>query len=374
VRRYRKYRAYRNRGSERARAHIAARYELSREFGGIDREIEQFFLALQPNVLDSLLREYGEKYGVKAEVYARETYPKWRSGTVKMSGQTALRLLNLIPPHLPDERRYELFKKLRAHHIERTTITVRTDLHTWREQVEPAVASVVDRARYHNLPRRVLAKAKWLASGDMESYNRLLGRVEEEDAKLRIRLLSEELERIRYLIDSTEGKRTVRHTIRLPYGDVLVEIVGPRRGFFARFTSQPARGANMNKKDNALIRLDHEGKSVARPSENVLDAALADLTSDERARLKAKVIEERIRLDATAKEAEQRFLNSTRDMSNTLKLSQEMDRNVASDYEIRSRFETASGTTDVHIKRSKNLATIVVVVVIGIVLLVLLLR
>ena len=130
----------------------------------------------------------------------------------------------------------------------------------------------------------------------------------------------------------------------------------------------------MNKKDNALIRLDHEGKSVARPSENVLDAALADLTSDERARLKAKVIEERIRLDATAKEAEQRFLNSTRDMSNTLKLSQEMDRNVASDYEIRSRFETASGTTDVHIKRSKNLATIVVVVVIGIVLLVLLLR
>ncbi len=51
---------------------------------------------------------YAQKYGKGPASYAEKTYSSWKSGSVGMSGQTARRVLEIVPAILPRETRLEL--------------------------------------------------------------------------------------------------------------------------------------------------------------------------------------------------------------------------------------------------------------------------
>ena|ERR1700740_253554 len=85
---YRNHRKGRFRYSA-AHQHISERGTLSAQFAGIDRDIEKIFLNLQGAAKASIFERYGKAFGQSAREYAENTYEKWKTGKVKLSGQTA---------------------------------------------------------------------------------------------------------------------------------------------------------------------------------------------------------------------------------------------------------------------------------------------
>src|SRR5690606_33282474 len=97
-------------------------------FGDAVADMRGAFLALEEDALDSLMSDYGAIHGEAAERYARKTFPSWKSGSTKLSGQTLERLVELIQPYLEPEQRHSiLIKVLDKHKRSGTHRTIRVN-------------------------------------------------------------------------------------------------------------------------------------------------------------------------------------------------------------------------------------------------------
>lgn len=204
--------------------HVSQRQQLTNMFAGIDKDIQKIFFALNAQSLDALLKKYGSLHGKNAEKYARKTFPKWKSGQTALSGQTAERLLNLIPPYLPKNKKYELIKKLRNHYLRKLTKHVSTTHDEWKIDVIPTVNELIKVSSEFKLPESLLQRAVWLADGDVDAANRILASVELEEAKVRANYLAVEFKRIQSLVDHIPHTQSIRHAIELPQGTINVVI------------------------------------------------------------------------------------------------------------------------------------------------------
>ena len=208
---------------------VSKRQELSSTFGGIDRDVERLFLNLNREDLDELLEYYEEEHGRAAANYARNTYPKWKRGSVQLSGQTAERLLNLLPPLLPFDTRYELVKKLRKANFRKLTRSVHTTPGAWREAVGPAIADVVNHGSSANIKEGVKQRVAWLADGDVAAAEKLMLAAEQDEAITRLAYLNAEFARMDAMIARMGDYQTsVSHLIELPQGSVHVHITIPK--------------------------------------------------------------------------------------------------------------------------------------------------
>lgn len=110
--------------------------------------------------------------------------------------------------------------------------------------------------------------------------------------------------------------------------------------------------------------------TVTRPG-NLLDSALAHLPQEQQLSLMQKALEKKLEIDAKAVEADQRHRASSVDMANTIHQVRALENSTRSDYTVRADYETASGRTNVEIRKSNNTVIIVIAVVIGILVLIL---
>jgi hypothetical protein len=174
--RYRRYRSrYRDIGIERAMQHIQEARELSRELGGTDEDVKEYFFSLRPSQLLRILDAYEGLYGKEARKYAEETIPAWRSGRRKMSGQNAARLFHLLPRFMPLERKYALVESLWTKFAPRSEYSVcfgrNADARAITELVRNHVNQTVNE---HNIPDNLQRRFKWLADGDSQVMQQLL--------------------------------------------------------------------------------------------------------------------------------------------------------------------------------------------------------
>ena len=371
--------AYRRRGRRSRRYYsygISQRAELTYLFRGLDVEVQDIFLNMDGFQLTRLLTEYKRQHGGSAASYARRTFPKWKSGSVQMSGMVRERLLNLVPLFMSEAGRFDLIRKMRSNYIKPTSIRLEVPADSWEDEVIPAVNSVVEQSQYDNLPAEVVARARWLAAGDNQALREAIARLEAEEARIKVAQLHVEFDRIRRLLSEAENAKSVSHTIELPQGTIHVTIKRERRGAAARLLAVFSERKAMpdDSKGGDLVRRSNSGGSLARRSPNILDAAFGQMSEDQIQQLRVKAVEEKLRLDVQEKEAEQRTVNSERDVDRTIRLANELDRSIKTDYDVRSKVNTASGTTDIHIKSNKNMATVIAVVVVVIVVLLLLFR
>jgi hypothetical protein len=95
---YYRYRTWRSRGWRTQ--NISKYSKLTSLFGDAVGQIKKAFLDLDGEAREELLLDYGEIHGDSAERYARKTFVAWRSGEIKLSGQTMERLVELVPPYL----------------------------------------------------------------------------------------------------------------------------------------------------------------------------------------------------------------------------------------------------------------------------------
>jgi len=144
---------------------------------GLDEDVKEYFLSLPVEIRESVFSRYGYKYGESAKTYAINTFHKWRSGHVEMSGMIAERLFNLLPPIMSLKKKYELAEKLWKHyapweHIyESYTIGPYTNM----EKLVNEVAVKLDNSiRAYSIPEDLKNSFSWLAQDDIKVVEQLL--------------------------------------------------------------------------------------------------------------------------------------------------------------------------------------------------------
>lgn len=88
-------------------------------------------------------------------------------------------------------------------------------------------------------------------------------------------------------------------------------------------------------------------------AEDIVDNALHNLDEAQARRVTEKAADEIVRLAVEKRKAEHRNASAHEEMNNLVQNANLLDKQVG-DYRINSTFETASGTTNVEIKRSNN--------------------
>ncbi len=361
---YNRYRRRTNWGAY----HASQRSQLTYLFAGIDKDIESIFLNLDRASRESIFREYGKEYGQSAETYARNTYSKWKSGSTKLSGKTAERLLNLLPPFLSQSKRYELIKKLRDHYIKKihTNEYVTTSHELWKQDLMPVVNKVIERSSNFKLPEELQTRASWLSGGDAEGAIKILTSVEQEEAKLRTAYLDVEFKRIEQYVNIVQNTQAVSHTIDLPQGKIHVTIQQKKEPLINKIFGGKKMG---NDSRDLVPREELERALVQQQAKGeLLNLSFNDLTEKQKTALRERVLNEKLILEISQQKADQRFSDSTRDMANTIKAVKALEQASKSDYEVKSSFETASGSTNITVKKNNNTVVIVVAIVIGIII------
>ena len=357
-----------------ARYHQSKRQEVARLFGGIEHDILNVFLNLPSFAREGLLSRYGNKFGRPAEQHARKTYPDWKSGVVQPSAKTLERLLEFLPPFLSESQRFDLIRKLRTHHIKRKEMYLATTPGCWRDELSPIVHQLIEHGAQFELPQLVNEKATWLTNGDATAARKLLEAIDEEEARLRFSYVEEEFKRIDYLVENVKNAEPVKHRIELPQGIIVVTIQRKQKTTVQRIVELLSGGNIMDDEKDKLVPQNRpSGELAKRPTPgSLLNTSMENLTEDQKRKLADKVAEERLQLGVSAEKAEQRHYDSTRDMANTIRAADALERTTKSDFEVKGTFDTASGRTDIRIKKNNNTVIIVVAIVVGIIILMLL--
>ena len=184
---YRRYRRsyYSDIGHERARQHIEDYQRLELALGAAIRYVKQYFFSLPPHQLRIILDAYAQEHGSSARNYAERKIREWESGTVQMSGQTAARLFNLLPPRMPLATKYQIVEHLWKHAGPRSKKTWRVGLDTTLDQVLDVVRKhFEDVVANYRVPEDLERQFAWLAADDARVKQELLNHLQQYEKEL----------------------------------------------------------------------------------------------------------------------------------------------------------------------------------------------
>lgn len=217
------------------------RHRVSDSLGGIGDEVEDFFFGLDYRSLEAIFQSYSLKYGSGAEDYARRTYAKWKTGAVTPSGETLSRLIDLVPPHMPLERRHQLIRKLRTKHMadmkRNSRRYVTTTFIDWESDLRKILQEELVLGREDALSPTMMSTATWLNEGDAAASLRLIRAMEQAEVEVVQKALPVELDRLRRLVENANaaGQRvSVEHEIDLPHCRIRLSIQPPKRSLLER--------------------------------------------------------------------------------------------------------------------------------------------
>jgi hypothetical protein len=222
-------RGYRSRRTFRGYRHRAqgpSKYSaLSALFGPMVGQIRVAFLHLEEDALEELLEDYAAAHGKSAANYAEKTFPKWKSGVTKLSGQTMERLVELVPPYLSTDQRFELVTSvLKRHKPSIFTKTVRINVESPEagfKELDSVLASMTHEATLAYLPERVLDAAKWLNDDDVTVSRAMLAEAERRENDLVRAGAMKEIALLRRTIESGQVK-SASYSVTLPSGRLSV--------------------------------------------------------------------------------------------------------------------------------------------------------
>jgi hypothetical protein len=162
-------------GHQRALEHIREAEALSRELGGTDKDVKKYFFSLSPGELKKVFDDYGQKYGRLKQEYAEETFQRWKTGQVRMSGLVAGRLFNLLPPRMPLKNKYALVENLWKEYCPRSDkiILIGADANN-QEIIDTIQSYLLDTVVNYDIPSPLQRRFNWLSGGDVNVKQQLL--------------------------------------------------------------------------------------------------------------------------------------------------------------------------------------------------------
>ncbi|MCO6413217.1 MAG: hypothetical protein J5I92_10770 [Thiogranum sp.] len=222
-----RYRSHNRRsyGHERALEHIRAAEQLSRELGGTDEDVKNYFFSLDSHQLKHILDRYEAQYGKEARAYAEITLPKWKNGNVHMSGMVAERLFNLLPPTMPLEAKFRLTESLWKHAGPSSNKTYYIGLDANPDQVAQIVkAHLEDVVIRYQIPSAMEARFNWLAQGDVNVKQQLLNHFRQQEKALLSEALRVKLPVLLGHLRSENGQLTTHAAEILTVGKHVVNV------------------------------------------------------------------------------------------------------------------------------------------------------
>jgi hypothetical protein len=225
------YRGYRSWRSRQWRTYQPSKYTLlTRLFGDAVGEIRKAFLELDDDAKDELFLDYGVMHGDSAERYARKTFPAWRSGATKLSGQTMERLVELVPPYLPSSIRLRILKLVLVKNKPRGTFaTVKINVKEPNEgfallDAELSRMNIKDELAY--LPEKVMEAATWLYDNDVTAARAMLAEATKIENDMLKRNAIKEIELLKKTIKSGQIK-SANYNVEMPAGSLAVVATSP---------------------------------------------------------------------------------------------------------------------------------------------------
>ncbi len=224
-----KHARQRTAGMERALQHIGEYNALASRLGPIVDDIKKAFFGLSGADLARLLNIYEKQNGAKAANYARKTFGIWKAGQRKMSGQTAERLLNLVPKYLDFQQRYRMLNRLCDHHVtkRRVHVTINTKhpadgLSALKNHMEDFCN--IDTLKH--LPGHVMDTATWLHDSDIVATRALLSQIDKENSEAVHQVARKEFGRIRAIV-ARQDVSSISQVIEFPTGTISVSFKKP---------------------------------------------------------------------------------------------------------------------------------------------------
>lgn len=233
--RKRRYRSWRSRGW--SGSFTPSKYAvLSGLFGSAVGKIRQAFMDLDEDARDELLSDYGAIYGQSAERYARKTFPNWKSGATNLSGQTMERLIELVPPYLSPEQRFDILQSVLRHHRKTgTSQTIKINVKAPEEgfvELQQTLTSMSHDDILAHLPEHVMEAASWLYDDDITAARAMLAEAERRENDLIRANAKKEIELLKRTI-STGQVQTASYSVEMPAGKLNVIAFNPSQCFIA---------------------------------------------------------------------------------------------------------------------------------------------
>ncbi len=212
-------------GHEKAIQHIREAEAFSRELGGTDRDVKDYFFSLSEKKQKSVLEAYEKAYGRRAREYAEKTLPVWRSGKVHMSGMNAARLFHLLPPIMPLEAKYRLVESLWEHVGPSSHKTYYVGLDAVPGEVVEVVKNhLEDVVAQYTIPESMESRFDWLSEGDVGVKQQLLNHFQQRQKGLLSMELAQKLPILLDHLNSSGGALTTHAAQILQIGKHRVTV------------------------------------------------------------------------------------------------------------------------------------------------------
>ena len=223
-------------GKHAAFRHVDAYRALERRLGCIVGDVRELLFGLPPTRLRALLDAYEVRHGTSARAYAERTMPRWRSGATKLSGQTAERMIDLLPRQLTTAQRYRLVERLCAHHLSAASyrVSVRADAPAaGMRELDEALRALTEVPALKYLPEAVLATVRWLNDDDAQATRALLSELDRRRNVIVGEAARREYARIKGIVARTDGA-SAKQRIDLATGRIDVHVYRPRPSLWQR--------------------------------------------------------------------------------------------------------------------------------------------
>src|SRR6185503_99727 len=119
-------------------------------------------LELDDEPREQLFKLYKDQFGEGAARYARQTYQKWKVGTVKPNKQTFRRFLINLPRVMNFDLKCEVLRELREAYCVKDHYRVSVTTDNWKETLTPIVEAVLKKALTTELPESLSHRLTWL--------------------------------------------------------------------------------------------------------------------------------------------------------------------------------------------------------------------
>ena len=181
-------------------------------------------LELDEEPREELFDLYRQQFGDGAARYARQTYQKWKAGTVRPNKQTFRRFLINLPQVMSFDLKCDVLRELREAYCAHDTFEINVSTTNWKETLKPLVQDIVEKSLTAQLPDRVSKRLTWLAEDDVTLANAILAESQARESANALSLLQNEFSNIEMLLDNAPGNRKVMHVLRLPLGAITLHI------------------------------------------------------------------------------------------------------------------------------------------------------
>ena len=181
-------------------------------------------LSLDDEPREQLFSLYKDQFGPSAARYARKTYLKWKSGTVRPNKQTFQRFLINLPHVMSFDLKCDVLRELREEYCARDNYELSVSTANWRSTLTPLVEGILQRALTSELPESLQRRLSWLAEDDVAVANSILAESQVRQSVNALSLLEKEFSNIEHLLDNAPGKASVTHLLKLPLGTITLEI------------------------------------------------------------------------------------------------------------------------------------------------------